>query len=75
MFKLHYHVRNNGDGSVSVQFHPNEKAARDAEDAMDEGWGESCADFVHLKVEDGRLFYESHDYVNNVFQKVWLPTE
>ena len=75
MFKLSYHVSNNGDGSVSVHFHPSAKAANEADAAMDEGWGESSADSVNLKVEGGKLYFEDFQQLERKYQKVWVEVE
>jgi hypothetical protein len=50
-FKLHYHVSNNGDGSASVHLHESAEEAEKADENEEEGWGESSASYVDLKVE------------------------
>lgn len=71
MFELHYHCKNNGDGSVSVEFHESKQAAEKADEEMDEGWGESSASSVKLKVEDGKLYFQTYEDVEGKYQKVW----
>lgn len=61
-FKLPYYVENCGDGSVSVEFCQSEEEADAKDAAMDEGWGESSASFVKLKVVDNKLYYETYEY-------------
>lgn len=61
IFELHYHCSNGGDGSVSVNFHKTEQDAESADAAQDEGWGESSASSVKLKLEDGKLYYEDYN--------------
>lgn len=74
-FALHYHCSNGGDGSVSVHFHPNLEAAEKADEEMDEGWGESSAGTVNLKVENNQLFYREYERVDGKYQYIWKPVE
>lgn len=62
--KLYYHVKNGGDGSANVKFHSTLEAAQKADEAQLEGWGESSADNVELKLEDGKLFYRSYELIS-----------
>lgn len=83
-FKIHYHLQNNGDGSASVKLHPSLKEAeaqeeKDIEDGRD-GWGESCAGSVHLKVLDGKIYYRDDYYdedgePGHRYVERWLPAE
>ena len=75
MFKLHYHCSNGGDGSVSVHFHQSAEEAEKADEAMDEGWGESSASYITLKVYRGLLYYRDHEYVDGKQKEVWKPVE
>lgn len=74
-FKLHYHITNNGDGSASINLHPTAEAAAEADANMDEGWGEPCNGDVTLKIEDGRLYYQEYELVDDKYQYVWHPVE
>ncbi len=56
-FTLPYMVSNGGDGSANVVFYPTYREALQADDNQPMGWGESSADKLRLKVEDGKLFY------------------
>jgi hypothetical protein len=63
--KLHYHIANGGDGSVSLQLHPNAKAAKKADKKMldnGESWSEPSNGYIRLKVEDGKVFYANRRY-------------
>lgn len=55
-FKLPYWVSNGGDGSANVMFESTLSRAKKKCDEQDEGWGESSAGEVRLKVEEGKLF-------------------
>ncbi len=57
-FELHYSISNNGDGSASTHFHQTEEEA-EAADGEGEGWGEPCNGSVKLKVEDGKLYFQT----------------
>lgn len=70
-FRLNYHCSNQGDGSVAVRFHANAGDAEFADESQEEGWGESSASHVDLKVEDGKLFYLDYDEGADNWQKVW----
>lgn len=80
-FQLHYHVRNGGDGSASVEFHASKKDAESAEEQdienYGEGWGEPSASSVDLKVLDGQLFYRDDYYDEEAgrFTERWCPVE
>lgn len=71
-FKLPYRVSNGGDGSVSVHFHVSEQAAEKEEEGDSEGWGESSVSSVNIKVEDGKLFFQTHQYIDKKYQQVWI---
>lgn len=58
-FELPYWVANCGDGSVSVNFEQFLEDAERKDEEMDEGWGESSASTVSLKVENNQLFLKS----------------
>lgn len=69
MWKLPYYVRNGSDGSASVEFMPSLKEAKQADEDMDVGWGESSADEVELKVEDGKLYFHGWD---KDYHRIWI---
>lgn len=76
MFKLHYHVINCGDGSVSVHFHQTEQQAKDADKKMDEGWGESSANYIDLKIENGQIYFKEYVCINEEesdYEYKWFP--
>jgi hypothetical protein len=60
-FKLHYYVQDNGDGSASVRFTASEKDAENHPDA-EEGWGESTASYIDVKVEKKKIFIREFRY-------------
>lgn len=75
-FALPYFVRNGGDGSAIVEFTPTLEAADKADSEMDEGWGESSAGTVKLKVEGDKLFYrdfQQNDHGN--YEYVWIEVK
>jgi hypothetical protein len=77
-FKLHYHVKNNGDGSASVEFHKTEKEADKSCQDQEEGWGESSASHVLLGVrEDGLIVRKTHDWNSKTkqWETEWVPLE
>lgn len=55
MFRLHYHVSNNGDGSASVYFHSTAKKAEQEDETQAEGWGEPTASYVDLEIVGGKI--------------------
>lgn len=74
MFKLHYRVSNNGDGSVSVDFSDDlEKITAEDDEAneLGEGFAEPTVGTVNLRVTDGKIEYQDYDDV--AFQRVWIP--
>ena len=77
MFRLHYHCQNGGDGSANVQFHENKERAKKADESQSEGWGESSASSVELKVEDGKIFFKSLEWNDEKkkYDWVWKPVE
>lgn len=81
MSKLHYHVRNNGDGSASPVFHTSEAAAERAEEEdfeeTGEGWGESCVGNVDLEIVDGKICLVESKWVpeTRVYVTVRTPLE
>ena len=74
-FELPFYVRNGGDGSAIVEFAPTLAAAEASDDAQDEGWGESSAGIVKLKVEGGRLFFSDFMEIDGRFQRGWVRVE
>ena len=56
-FKLPYWVSNGGDGSANVHFERTLNIAKKLCEEQDEGWGENSGDVIHLKVDDGKLYY------------------
>ena len=70
-FELHYHCSNGGDGSVGVHFHQSEQEAQKADEEMEDGWGESSAHSVKLKLENDRLYFREYEEVDNKYQWVW----
>lgn len=71
MFNLHYHVRNNGDGSVTVIFHQTraEAVAADEAQSSKEGWSEESVGTAQLKVENGQIFFRPRG------SGAWRPLE
>ena len=72
--KLHYYCVNGGDGSAGVQFCETKKDAEKADEEQNEkgdGWGESSVNSVTLKVEDGKIFFQSFERVGNKYERVW----
>ncbi len=74
-FDLWYHCSDNGDGSVSVHFHQNEEQAVAADEEMEQGWGENSAGNVTLKVEDNKLYFESHEFIDGKYTSIWNMVE
>jgi len=78
-FKLHYNLKNNGDGSASVKLHPTAQAAedqdeKDVENGCD-GWGENSAGQIELKVVDGLVYYRCREWDGINLKERWLPAE
>lgn len=61
-FELPYWVKNSGDGSVSVKICASLTEAEKADEEQDEGWGESSASTISLKIENGKLYFETYDW-------------
>ncbi len=57
-FEIHYHVNNQGDGSVAVRLHQTKEEAEKADEKQSEGWGESSADSIRIKMKDGKLYFQ-----------------
>jgi hypothetical protein len=70
-FDLPYYVQNGGDGSVIVRFQPTLDLAEYNDSEMSEGWGESSANTVKLKVEDNKLYFREFAMVNGKYDYVW----
>lgn len=73
MPRLHYYVRNGGDGSASPRFFASAKEAEEREERdlkeFGEAWGEPSAGSVELKVEDGKIFFQKYD---DNYEPVWI---
>lgn len=78
-FRLHYYVRNGGDGSANVYFFSTEGEAYAADDEQQEsgeGWGESSAGFIDLTLDDqGNLSFEEYRDTPTGFKKTKFNTE
>jgi len=74
-FKLPYYIRHGGDGSVILEPCSTIAGAEAADEAMDEGWGESSAGTIELKVEDGKLYYQDYADINGTYTKVWVEVK
>lgn len=74
MFKLHYYVSNGGDGSATVHFMPTLDEAKQEDEEQPEGWGESSAGTVNLKVEDGKLYFEKAIW-DPGYKRVWVEVQ
>lgn len=71
-YKLPYHCTDNGDGSASVQFHKTIEEAEKADEEMEDGWGESSADYVELKIEGGKLLARIQD---ENYKTIWVELQ
>lgn len=74
-FDLPYWVSNNGDGSVSVKFLQTLEDAELEDEAQEEGWAESSAYTVRLKVENNQLFLRKNNYIRGKWVESWLPIQ
>jgi hypothetical protein len=74
-FRLHYRVRNGGDGSASVEFHPTKAAAEFAEAEEERGWGESSVGSVQLTLAGDQLSFPDlvYDEVSKKYEWVRIP--
>lgn len=70
-FELPYYISNGGDGSVSLNPCQSLAEAEKADSEMDEGWGESSAGTIKLKVENKTLFYRDFEEFEGKYQYVW----
>ena len=75
MFKLHYWVKSGGDGSAIVRFAESHEKAEEADDAQEEGWGESSASSVTLAIQDGRIVRQERKWNGVTHDTVWVPLE
>jgi D-alanine-D-alanine ligase-like ATP-grasp enzyme len=81
MFRLHYHCRSGGDGSVGVKFHKNEKEAIKAEekdlDVYGEGWGEPSNSHVDLVIKDNKIYRRESKWNSKAekYDEVLIPLE
>jgi len=71
-FRLHYYCRNGGDGSVSVKptASADEAEKRDAD--LDEGWGESSADYFTVVAHKGKLYVKERGSLWNPIKREHL---
>lgn len=76
-FKLHYYIRNCGDGSASVHLCKSAEEARklDEESQESEGWGESSNSSETIIERDGKLYFESYRRINGKYQPAEIPLE
>jgi hypothetical protein len=74
-FILHYNVSNNGDGSASVHFHDNSEQAEAADEAQEEGWGESSASSLELQIQDGKIVRKCTEWDGKKHKTVYKPLE
>jgi hypothetical protein len=63
VFELPYWVKNGGDGSANVKFTPTFEEAEKLDEDQSEGWGESSANTLELKIKDGKIYYKSFKYL------------
>lgn len=77
MFRLHYYVQNNGDGSASVKFQATEQDAEAGDEGQSEGWGESSASSLRLDIQDGVIvrWEMVYDSETKKYNGVWVPLE
>lgn len=73
-FKLHYYVRNNGDGSASAIFCKTKEEA-EKEDEGHDGWAEPSANFEVLCVKNGKIFLQSTEWDGKKHKTIFLPLE
>jgi hypothetical protein len=71
-FELPYYVQNNGDGSASVRFCPTLAQATREDEGQPDEWAEGTASTVKVKVEDGKLFFETIQLRGNKVERVWV---
>lgn len=69
MAKLHYWVENGGDGSASACFVRSEDEAVRLDEDQSEGWSESSAGHVELRVHDGTIQFRRFRFVNRTDSK------
>lgn len=76
-FKLPYWVMNGGDGSANVRFCSTLANAEEKCEKQSEGWGESSAGTIDLKVEDGKLFFliERYDEKKKKLVDIWVEVK
>ncbi len=77
MYRLHYHVSNNGDGSASVRFHKTNKAAEKADESQSEGWGEPSAGHLDLEIQDGKIVRKELEWDREAkkYNAVYIPLQ
>lgn len=71
VFKIPYYVSNGGDGSVTVRFTTTLKQAEKADEELEEGWGESSVDSLHIRVDDEKVYIRLYEEVDGKYQFVW----
>ena len=72
IFKIPYYVRNNGDGSASVEFFQKKEDAKKADESQSEGWGEPSVGELRLTLIDGELYFEKYSFEERKFVKLKL---
>ncbi len=77
-FKLPYWVSNGGDGSANVRFCGTLAKAQEKDEAQSEGWGESSAGYVTLKVVDNKLYFQTYGTYNpqtKTLPQIWVEVK
>ena len=77
MFKLFFHVGNNEDGSVGVDFHKTKREAIYAEENEPIPWAESSVSCLNLKIIKNKIYrQESYwDTKKDRWEHRWIPLE
>jgi hypothetical protein len=77
MFRLHYNLRDNGDGSASAVFYEDEKALQKEMEEMEEGWGEPCDGHVDLVIKDNKIYRKKLEWNSKAkeYNEVLIPLE
>ena len=70
-FRLPFWVENGGDGSASVNFTPTSEEAERSDREQSEGWGESSASNVDLKIEGDQIYFKRRN--PDTYKEEWLP--
>lgn len=71
-FAIPFYISNGGDGSANLRLCTTLAEAKQEDEDQPEGWGESSAEEIIIKVKDGKVYFKDFRDVGGKYQFVWV---